>query len=87
MEYLLPILTISLGAGIGLVLKGIIKELKAMTVAFANLTKAIEDLTTAVNVAVDRITEPGTPDADVQAAADDVNAQTARLVAAVLPVP
>ena len=50
-----------------------------------NLTDAIAALTVSIDAAVIKLTEPTVPAADVQIAADAVNAQNARLVAALPP--
>lgn len=65
------------------------KEKKHMAKSLDNLTAAIGKLTTSVDAAVAKLGTPptGVPEADVQAAADAVNAQSARLDTAVSPTP
>lgn len=60
--------------------------LKIMS-ALENLTQAITDLQTSVDAAVTVINTPHPTDAQVQTAADAVQAQSARLNAAVNPTP
>lgn len=67
----------------------IIQQLKIMS-AINNLTSAVSRLTSGVDavaavLAAGATTPPGVPEADVQAAADAVNAQAARLETAVTP--
>lgn len=50
-----------------------------MASALENLTTAVADLTTAVDAAVTVLNTPHPTDAQVQTAADAVNAQSARL--------
>ena len=58
-----------------------------MAKSIDNLTAAVSRLTTSVDAAVAKLGTTGVPEADVQAAADTVNAQSARLDAAVNPPP
>lgn len=63
----------------------LIETLKLIMSALENLTQAIVDLQTSVDAAVTVINTPHPTDAQVQTAADAVNAQSARLNAAVSP--
>jgi len=63
------------------------KELKKFMAAFDNLTQAITDLTAAVDKLPTTPATGGATEAQVQAAADAVNVQTARIVASVTPPP
>jgi esterase/lipase len=69
----------------------LIRELNRMANAIENLTAAVSKLTSSVDAAVAKITAPptviGVAEADVQAAADAVNIQSARLDAASLVNP
>jgi uncharacterized protein YoxC len=66
----------------------LIRELNRMANAIENLTAAVSKLTSSVDAAVAKITAPPTvAEADVQAAADAVNIQSARLDAASLVNP
>jgi hypothetical protein len=56
-------------------------------VPLENLTKAVTDLTTAVDGAVTVLNTPHPTDTQVQAAADAIQSQIARLNAAVNPPP
>lgn len=67
-------------------LRDINKNLKLMAASLDNLTAAITALGTAVDAAVTAL-GTGVPAAQVQAAADSVNAQTAKLNAALNPAP
>jgi hypothetical protein len=61
------------------------KQLQIMAKAIENLTDAVNKLTVSVDAAVAKIGAPGVPEADVQAAADAVNLQTAKLDSATNP--
>jgi hypothetical protein len=64
----------------------LIREIQRMANALENLTAAVTKLTSSVDAAVAKITAPpvvtGVAEADVQAAADAVAVQSARLDAA-----
>jgi hypothetical protein len=62
------------------------KSTKIIMKAIENLTQSVSALTTAVDGVVAVLSNPPvTNDTDIQAAADAVTAQTARLTAAVTP--
>lgn len=61
------------------------KEVKEMASAIENLSASVAALAAAVDSAVTVINTPHATDAQVQAAADAVNAQAARLSAATTP--
>jgi hypothetical protein len=86
MELWAILTTISLNA-IAITLAWVGRKERNNMAALANLTSAIVNLAAAIDIAVVRLTVPSTPDADVQLAADSVNGQTARIVAALTPVP
>ena len=62
-----------------------LEELKKIMTAIENLTAAVTKLQSSVDAAVATINTPHPTDAAVQSAADSVNAQAARLDAAVNP--
>jgi hypothetical protein len=62
------------------------RERQPVATALENLAKSVIDLTLAVNNAVEKLANT-VPAESVQLASDTINAQTARLVAAVSPPP
>lgn len=67
--------------------KPLTESVEKMASALENLTAAVTKLQASVDAAVTVINTPHPTDAQVQAAADAVNAQSDRLDAAVTPVP
>lgn len=65
----------------------LIRVINRMANAIENLTAAVSKLTSSVDAAVAKLNTPNVPEADVQAAADAVNIQSARLDAASLVNP